>query len=74
MALELNELTDQYIWKQDEVHFSIVVYFYQRMHACACVGMVENDQKHLKMSFTHFHFFDNSPLSNGQLSSIQILK
>ena len=26
-----------------------VVYFDQQMHACACVGMVENDQKHLKM-------------------------
>ena len=29
---------------------SIVVYFDQRMHACACVCMVENDQKHSKMS------------------------
>ena len=27
-----------------------VVYFDQRTHACACVRMVENDQKHSKMS------------------------
>ena len=27
-----------------------VVYFDQRKHACACVRMVENVQKHLKMS------------------------
>ena len=26
------------------------MYFDQQTHACACFGMVENDQKHLKMS------------------------
>ena len=27
-----------------------VAYFNQRTHACTCVRMVENDQKHLEMS------------------------
>ena len=26
-----------------------VVYFYQQMHACACVRMVENDKKRSKI-------------------------
>ena len=30
--------------------YLFVVYFDQQMHACACVRMVENDQKHSKMS------------------------
>ena len=30
-------------------YWTPVVYFDQRMHACACVCMVENDQKHKKM-------------------------
>ena len=29
----------------------IAVYFDQRMHACACVRMIENNQKHLKIIF-----------------------
>ena len=29
---------------------TIVVYFNQQTHACTCVRMVENDQKHSKMS------------------------
>ena len=27
----------------------IVVYFDQQTHACACIRMVENDEKHWKM-------------------------
>ena len=32
-----------------QVYNMFVVYFDQQMHACACVRIVENDQKHWKM-------------------------
>ena len=38
-----------------EADSTYVVYFDQRMHACSCVSMVENDKKHLKiMKKVHF--------------------
>ena len=37
-------------------HWGVVVYFDQQMHACACVPMVENDKKHLKMMKKVFFF------------------
>ena len=43
--------------------FSLVVYFDQQTHACACIRMVENDQKHSKMSkkYLFHHAYKRQP-------------
>ena len=37
------------VWYVALQHTTDVVYFDQQMHACACIGMVENNENHSKM-------------------------
>ena len=51
-------------WKVTEV-FILVVYFGQRTHACACVCMVENNQKHSKMTKKYFFIMNTRGLQEA---------
>ena len=39
----------KFFWTLQLTGKTIVVYFDQQMHACACISMVENNEKHSKM-------------------------